>query len=1248
MSTTMGQNGTGGSVMRTNGAIVLGFAVCASLSLFAGSVRQIPLDGAAKASGWKGTNGDIPVWTNAEDAVQFSYTQASHGWGNVEHALSLPADAVAITWEEQTLTAQNAAKRYLWLREPDGDLWMTELWDSKAHLEKGWRSVTVPLSRLNYQPRGNKKRELEKAIALLMGFNYADQSADIRNLRVVVRAASTVPPPLSAEGVRTPPLGTAAVQCRVAVLCCDGEKPHALDVLAKAGIPARAVTSADLADEKSFAKANTDLLVIPCSPFFPRAAVTNFKRYLRDGGAFFAFGGYAFDQIGETPSSDAPDSDEVFQGLPTAVEISANKLNAQSINSRYGKAGDTIGFPRDVVAVFDPSFMVRRSENLVVAQGQFMLPRGSVFQHETATNAYFAAVAMTGSNSPVFPEVYGRWIPILEARDRFGRSRGPVLSLVFNHAGPYKGSAWAFSGHPTLFKSADRATDKLLVDVCRRLLEPGCVTTLACDPVAFDADARVTLTARTQALADGTVCRFRVGGRTVAEAVVSNDVARAEFIAKADDADSKGLVRLVAEVSCNGRVVDAKEAGGLLRLAPKGPAFAFKDNAAAIDGRRRFFGGMNTTGMMWFSKNEDPLVWSRDFAGMADYGMKFLRILHFSPFAKAEHPEQVSKDPLSLTLPPPERTCRQTDAIVQLANYSNVSVMLALHDWIPWELEENELEVEAKWDAYWVNRYKAWPGMFYDIQNEPNPGRLKPFGHGRNWKDLEARDGERKRAAYFHRWQKVNADAVHAANPKAAVTTGHLQTLDAAEKQLSTDGLDFSNVHHYGDAGHLRSVVKLTDRRFEGRGISLGEFGSRIAHDARARGQTDDPAELSIRHFLHVNHYLYGMGGAFSGVWDWKEFQDCVFPWGLTFADGTPKDVLSAYRNMALMFGAAGPIRNESQTYLVLPDSFRLGGDSGRIHEALRKSADALLCLGVPFNVINEEGLAKLPGDATALVWPMAVCPTDNAFTSVVQFVKNEGRLLVTGDVRFDANRKATRAERLAELGLKAAFEPLDPFAANVPSNAMPVRVGNVVWSPVAPELGNDEAAPRELYRSFLDQVAKVPRLKSPAALEGALIRFGSPLENGGHSEIAVNTADRAVSFGDTTLAPQAAYWRWKDGSATYACSLEGSTPGLKVEGAPCGLLSLDGHDLSVSKQILVLPYGAGHVKLVRTLGAPALQGERGEFRDLKWHGLEPVAPKTAGGSMTLDIPADAPCDLIILHAEGELPAAKSAAAALL
>ena len=103
------------------------------------------------------------------------------------------------------------------------------------------------------------------------------------------------------------------------------------------------------------------------------------------------------------------------------------------------------------------------------------------------------------------------------------------------------------------------------------------------------------------------------------------------------------------------------------------------------------------------------------------------------------------------------------------------------------------------------------------------------------------------------------------------------------------------------------------------------------------------------------------MGGAFTGVWDWKEMQDCVFPWGVTWQDGTPKPVLKAYRNMCLLIGEAGAIREEPVVWLALPDSFRLGGDFGRIHRAVQRAADSLISVNVPFGVINEEALSRLP-----------------------------------------------------------------------------------------------------------------------------------------------------------------------------------------------------------------------------------------------------------------------------------------------
>lgn len=462
-----------------------------------------------------------------------------------------------------------------------------------------------------------------------------------------------------------------------------------------------------------------------------------------------------------------------------------------------------------------------------------------------------------------------------------------------------------------------------------------------------------------------------------------------------------------------------------------------------------------------------------------------------------------------------------------------------------------------------------------------------------------------------------------------------MQAFDLTEKHLSTDGIDFMNVHHYGPTKDLRTALKLLDRRFEGKGLSLGEFGASYAHDARGAGKIGDPAAVSIRHFLQVNQYAFGLGGAFSAAWCWKEFQDCVFPFGATWQDGAPKPVLKAYRNICLMLGETGAPVERPRVYLVLPDSFRLGGGARRIYRALQKAADALICLNVPFGVINEEALARLPPETTALVWPLAVCPSDETFARVADLVRAGRALLVTGDFRHDADRQPTRAARLDAFGLSADFDPLDPFAARVPPSAVVQTRGQVRWSPDAVELTRTEAAVRALYRGFLDEVAHVRRLKTPGADEGEVIRFAFRLSDGGRFSSALNTADAAQAVGAVTLAPhEQAFARHSATGALTSVLLSGTMPGLAVTGAPCGFLSLDGKGVFESAAFAVLPNGPCTIRWARA--QQGLRGEIGEFRGRRWQQL--------GEAAELSVPDDETAQDIRIFATPEKRAAAIAA----
>ena len=187
--------------------------------------------------------------------------------------------------------------------------------------------------------------------------------------------------------------------------------------------------------------------------------------------------------------------------------------------------------------------------------------------------------------------------------------------------------------------------------------------------------------------------------------------------------------------------------------------------------------------------------------------------------------------------------------------------------------------------------------MFYDIQNEPTTGLgntevlmplfkeflTKQYGsvenaqkawkesgadtelvlssNTKNWQDLRARDVELFRSVVFARWVSENQKGIKAGNPKALATVGHLQSLTSCNKFDGADDQDFVNVHHYGALTNMRSVIKMMDRRFDGKSISLGEMGSAIAHRARNLGQWGDtPAAMrQLNHQRKANpRYEFG------------------------------------------------------------------------------------------------------------------------------------------------------------------------------------------------------------------------------------------------------------------------------------------------------------------------------------------------------------------------------------------------------
>ncbi|MBN2451492.1 MAG: hypothetical protein JXR77_13960 [Lentisphaeria bacterium] len=1180
-------------------------------------------------------------------------------WGNVARELRLPPEAIGLRFDLRVTRAEPRAALHVWLFEADGDGYVVRLRPENRELRDlapGWHDVTVLFSSLAFQPRGNGKREFLTVNRMLFGCNFADFDAAIDNLRLRVET------PVDGSLPRTEDLRLADGPAgRVAVLAeptfprhpSHASPQRLAELLRQAGFGVTLLRAGDVCDEIVLRRPDLDVLIVPCAPLYPRAGREALLGFLRAGGAFVSLGGYAFDEL-VVPTEHGWESREP---VLRAADMDAAPPTAPRINTRVGKPGDTMGLAREQIGVFDPSYELRRAVGLRAAPEQSFL--AADWTSPTPVSG-FAAMAMTGSNSPVFPDVYGRWVPILQAADRYGRDRGPVLALVHNTAGPFARAAWAFCGvtDQDLFDGRFPALDQALVNVTRRLVRPcflhGLRTSLSC--YRAGEDVRVSVTAQVPADTPARL-RIEVGETLLSEQPVA---ASGTFEASLPAVPAEPDFRPVrAVLSVDGRDVDTVATAFTVwdpETLRKGPAIAQQGNLMNFRGVPTFLCGANQTGMMWYSANEDPLVWQRDFERMNDHGLNLLRILHFSPFANADNPQSASRDVQALRQQPLE-TQRQTDAIVQLAQRHNTAIFLTLHDWMPVELSDQELGLQRDWARFWVGRYRDVPGMLYDVQNEPSVGvpdrpdiralaeiwltrrygsldkvrqawGLPPeaplpltLDRGAAWEDLRCRDLDRFRSELFRRWIAANASGVRDAHPEALLTVGFLQTLTAADKFLGTVGLDFTNTHFYGSVADYRTILKLIDRRFEGKSFSLGEFGAREAHDARSHGHTGDPADRSVPYYLAVGHYALGMGASFVACWDWKDFRDCVFPWGVNHADLVPKPVLEAYRNMALLFRPARPRFEPPEVYLLVPDSLRFGPHSDEIHRAVQRAAGWLMGSNVPFGVVNEESLADLPADVRALVWPIPYCPGDTTFDQVRTRVQAGAALLFSGDVRFGENRRPDRPERLRSLGLEASQPPRPPFPVDGALARDPVTraldKGSVTWVPFPLEL-DAKADGTTVYRAFLDR-ARVPRLRLDPD-DGSVHAFRVPLEDGDAFVLYNDGGERrTVTLREAggegpvlrlELAAGGTGWVQKRADRVVAAESQGTAtvdgrPILQAQGH-MAVVSLEGEDITASEALLVLPFGPGNLPCP---SAALRDGEAvllvGEFRAGRWHTLD-------------------------------------------
>lgn len=614
------------------------------------------------------------------------------------------------------------------------------------------------------------------------------------------------------------------------------------------------------------------------------------------------------------------------------------------INTRWGDARDWMHIDPDQFAIFDPSFRIDGATFLEGVAGRGT--QGEVVLRTKEPMKGYAAVGLIGSNDPVNPQAWARLMPVLVARDKFGRYLGPAFSVMHLFAGPYAGSTWAFCGIESHDLTKFPKFQQVLVQVIRHMrhgvylhsLQPSFwtyrkgETASVSVKVGNDGVAPQTVTVRMEvtpmpeplemdkpvAIGEKTVTLSPREQTTVTMQWRIPQNAAPLYAVRASFGGSLALPKIASastpldEIWSGFCVWDESVLRNATPIAWQNNALCEWDESKQA-WQPKFWLGTNQTGVLFAPEAtwENPLQWEWEFALMRKMGLKILRVLHISPFAGDWEK-------------PTETFWRRYDALVLMTHRHGLVLMPTLHEWMGVSVSDETLRKQCAFVRLVGARYKEAPRILWDIENEawaefrdhPDLHRLfnewlgKRYGSDeklkrawrenvklgevryaehkpRGWDDLKFRDIQHFRRWLIERWVKANVQALRESGAKQPVTD-EIDWKICGDHYEAAKWLDFANLHYYGDRSPnaIATYLKFHDRSARGQGLAVGEFGARDHLSFRFGGWGyASPGEV-IRHFINVPLLTFGLQGAMVLNWDWKDMEACIFPWGLVHQHG--------------------------------------------------------------------------------------------------------------------------------------------------------------------------------------------------------------------------------------------------------------------------------------------------------------------------------------------------------------------------